>query len=1056
MKRAIYPLYTQADESRVRPILDALKQKGCSVRGRLEKTGKEDALLLFLSKNVSAEGPEADDFFRLNAGRALVIPVNLDGSTPPEALQSALMARHGLDGTKYGVEELAERVARAAQGEKKSRLPLVLSLIAAAALLTVGGLIWWKQRPQPEPEPVVVEATATPTATPAPSPTATPEPQIEGISVDLDSIAELVIVGDRMVYYTWDEGYNQYRDSDAREEKDFAYGVWQEDSPHYYSTEDGHEFPRTAHDLSFLPLLKNLKYLELCLVDGELPDLSGLEKLKVLLLNYCTVPDLEGLRGNRLNRVEYHGWSVSDFSPLSDCPELNSVDLDIVFSPAADFSRFCPPKLKHLSIANGDRLSTIDLSTLSGCRALYELSLARLPIADLSFLSGCGNLSELSLYTMEALTSLSGLEGTNLLNLDVSDCSNLSDISALEACKRMEWVNLGFGDKLTDLSALGKLPKLTGIGLWGDRLQDLDFLREMPNKWSIRLNLFATVQDHSALEAVGSFESLSLSADNHYAALVPYLAGKSVGFLEIFNPGELDLAALPRVTGELALINCRNRDLTGLGAQTFNTLRLENCPNLRSLAGMEELTKLGKGGSGSELSIRGCPRLTDWSALEDKTFETLTFMGTYMLPDLTRISFHTLVLDSTVDMTDLSCLDGINEKNQYSFVFRGLDQVTSLQPLFRLHGDALEVPPQLQAQGQDLVDKGQFKSCTVVYPDGSWEPDASDVTLLDWEELDSLPPSVLKRVRDLALAGDVLVNNETMEVYEDRDDNGPFVRLRDRNTGEETRVDQMGTVFTDLSRLSALTGLENLALFFEPVTDLEGIQALENLKNLQVKYSPDLTDASAAFTVQTLERVDLSNTGLVSLQGIQNLPALRELYVNSTDISSIEGIEQLPHLTSLAIAYCPLTDMSPLTKVDYRFCMQEENGGGFTLEPIKPREGWTPSAADYAPLSAIPAFNRLGVSWIGPELWMEAVQNASIRQLDAQCGGLTTNEELLAFVAAHPELEEIQLTFNEGITDMSCLLSLEHLRYVEVNASMATAIASLGDGYGFELNIRDD
>ena len=81
MKRAIYPLYAPADESRVKPILDALGQRGVTVRSA--KPGKKDALMLFLSESLSADSPAVDDFFRLNAGRELVIPVNLDGCTPP-------------------------------------------------------------------------------------------------------------------------------------------------------------------------------------------------------------------------------------------------------------------------------------------------------------------------------------------------------------------------------------------------------------------------------------------------------------------------------------------------------------------------------------------------------------------------------------------------------------------------------------------------------------------------------------------------------------------------------------------------------------------------------------------------------------------------------------------------------------------------------------------------------------------------------------------------------------------------------------------------------------
>ena len=150
MKRAIYPLYAPTDESSVRPILDDLQKRGFTVRNGQAKAGKDDALLLFLSEAISAEGPEADAFFRLNAGRALVIPVNLDGCTPPKDLQNVLMARHALDGRKYGTAELTELIAKAAGGEKKNRLPLILSLLGMAALLIVGGLIVWNRMGRPD------------------------------------------------------------------------------------------------------------------------------------------------------------------------------------------------------------------------------------------------------------------------------------------------------------------------------------------------------------------------------------------------------------------------------------------------------------------------------------------------------------------------------------------------------------------------------------------------------------------------------------------------------------------------------------------------------------------------------------------------------------------------------------------------------------------------------------------------------------------------------------------------------------------------------------------
>ena len=183
MKRAVYPLYAPADESRVKPILDALEAKGVTVRTADPRKG--DALVLFLSEAVKADSPAVDEFFRLNAGRELVIPVNLDGSTPPEELQNALMARHAIFAQRYAPAELAELIRKALP--EKRPLPLILALLGAAAFLAVGAIHLFRQRQTPPPPaPPATEVPAT--STPAP----TEPPRVDGIDVDLEQVAEVV------------------------------------------------------------------------------------------------------------------------------------------------------------------------------------------------------------------------------------------------------------------------------------------------------------------------------------------------------------------------------------------------------------------------------------------------------------------------------------------------------------------------------------------------------------------------------------------------------------------------------------------------------------------------------------------------------------------------------------------------------------------------------------------------------------------------------------------------------------------------------------------------
>jgi hypothetical protein len=66
-----------------------------------------------------------------------------------------------------------------------------------------------------------------------------------------------------------------------------------------------------------------------------------------------------------------------------------------------------------------------------------------------------------------------------------------------------------------------------------------------------------------------------------------------------------------------------------------------------------------------------------------------------------------------------------------------------------------------------------------------------------------------------------------------------------------------------------------------------------------------------------------------------------------------------------------------------------------------------------------------------------------------------TNEQLRAFVAAHPMLEQLDLRWNPQLTDLSCLRELPNdLRQLYLSSDMAEAADSLGEGYDFRLEIE--
>ena len=1057
MKRSIYPLYAAADEGRVKPILDALKEKGVTVQKA--SPGKRDTLVLFLSENLGGEGPEESAFFRLSAGRELVIPVNLDGCTPPEELQSALMARHALDGAKYGPEELAERIAKAVGGSGGSKLPLVLSLLGVLALLVVGGLIAWSRMGKPDLRTVFAQATATPeptpeptaepTATPTPSPT--PAPTVDGIDVELTKVAEVVYVGDIFKYYRMSDGigYSQFGSDDERQSyHEVAYNNGSMD--HFYSTETGQEIPMVElGDVSYLAYLPNLMHVTFVNVKVALPDLSALEHLKSVTIIHCDIPDIEGLKGAAIQRFEYHGDTVTDFSPLSGCGKLSNVILS-PWNEQVDLGELRLPALRWLNVCG----KVTGLGGLDRSDRLQEVHLQDTYLADLSCLQGL-KLEQVRLDDNRRLTSLHGLEGMRTLKyLNIENSPRIRDISALEGCSSLTDFHAGgdWMDYLTDVSVLGTLPRLQNIGLYGVSVNDLNFLQDLSIKKNINLGFCINRgADLSGLGAVDTYSYLHVNTHGNYAAAAPYLEGKTVRQLMIYYGGNVDLSMLPDVTSELDLCECQNRDLTGLSPMDkVSKLWIENCPYFSSFEGIENLTGFGK--TGSMLTVENCPRLLNWSGIEGKTFHRIELKGVFTLPDFAALSFTELALEylDKDTLPDLSCLNGLEQNGRYSFRFVGMDQIVDLSPLFRLYGHSLAVPPQVGDQAQGLVDDGHFSQCEIVYPDGGWDPNSVQVELLSLDELDTLPPSILKHVKRLTIIGDYLVNDDATQIWTDWSQNPPTVVLTDRATDEDIdRVNAPGALFTDFSKLSVLTGLEDLNLWYQPLTSLEGVEALENLQWLKVEFCPQLADVSTAFTLQGLKGINFERCPVSSLQGIQNLYDLEQLEICNTGITSLEGIEGLRHLCQVRIAGTNVKDFSPLAAVDFTYAAAQ-GGVSLALNVMNSRQ--LPQDA-FAFLQNVPAIRQVEVHDVPADRWLDYVMDVPLKALHADNCGIT-NEQFKAFVVAHPGLEEVSIAWNQQITDVSCLREMqESPRWVRLSHDMQQAIASLGQGYGFALQI---
>ena len=352
-----------------------------------------------------------------------------------------------------------------------------------------------------------------------------------------------------------------------------------------------------------------------------------------------------------------------------------------------------------------------------------------------------------------------------------------------------------------------------------------------------------------------------------------------------------------------------------------------------------------------------------------------------------------------------------------------MDQIRDLSPIACVINSSgvLEVPPQLEEQARELQQQGRIQWYSVVYPEGGWELDRSELSLLSLDELDTLPPALLRRVTTLAVAGRTVYDPNGYEVWSRWENNAEHFYLVDRASREETPVD-MGAI-RDLSAFSALTGLKNLTLICQPIESLAGLENMEKLKALELKGCPKLTDLSPAFAVQNLEKIWIEHTPVSSVQGVQNLYRLNELVLNGTQVS----------------------DLSPLTECD--FGEAEQRGGvRINLDNIPCR--------DFSPLASIGHFRNLNVNNIDVKLWREDVRDCRIDELECLNAGIDS-ETLAGLLSEHPELRRLGVSWSPELTDLTPLLEMESLEEVRVSRDMQAAIDSLnGKDLRFRLDIE--
>ncbi len=237
---------------------------------------------------------------------------------------------------------------------------------------------------------------------------------------------------------------------------------------------------------------------------SDLTPLSGLTALYQLSLSSTPVTDVTPLAGlTNLRKLYLSKCIITDYSPLSAIlPNLTETDFD-------------PEKVLTIVAFNDPVLESIIRSaanvpegnvTEQQATQITELGFERFDdrpanedIFDLSALTYCTGLRQLTLNNiaatdLSALASLTELEGLTLRNSEASDYSMLAELSNLN------WLDLT-GSAITDLAPLAGLTKMQALTLCYTNVSNLTPLAGLTNLFGLKLE-GSPIADYSPVAAL--------------------------------------------------------------------------------------------------------------------------------------------------------------------------------------------------------------------------------------------------------------------------------------------------------------------------------------------------------------------------------------------------------------------------------------------------------------------------------------------------------------------------------------------------------------------------
>ena len=211
----------------------------------------------------------------------------------------------------------------------------------------------------------------------------------------------------------------------------------------------------------------------------------------------------------------------------------------------------------------------------------------------------------------------------------------------------------------------------------------------------------------------------------------------------------------------------------------------------------------------------------------------------------------------------------------------------------------------------------------------------------------------------------------------------------------------------DLSALSYMTFMEDLAIESVPSDQLQYISSLVNLTSLQIRdTSVSADELKVIGSLPKLERLTISDCGLTTAAGLENASSLVYLDLSQNTIRNLEPLMSMPNLQEVHLQNNAVNDLSALSSLN---SLKKLDVSYNLLETLAP-------AYNCTTLTELHAGNNKITSLIGVE------KLTALEVLNVSFNALTEVNDISACV----NLLDLDIS-NNTITDISGLSTLSKL-----------------------------